>query len=317
MKKTLLFLTLFTTLMFAKELQNPTYTLQSSGSVTDIIYNKGKLYSATDASTLDIFDTNTHKIVKQIKVEQITDFMGDIIDSKIYSVDLLKDKLMLLSLGNKGARRVHIYQDEKLSLVLSDKEGLYIAKAKFLDEHTILLALLSNELISYDIEKQKINYRFQVSQSKFSNFVLNEDKSEVVVADESGDLKLHKTQNGKFIKAFNGQNLDNVFQVDYKKGIIATAGQDRRAVIYNTNSDSSYYKTASFLIYSVGLSPSGNIAGFASDESNNVTLFKVSTKSDLATLTKNKMTITNILFISEKELFISSDDKVINFYKLK
>jgi len=317
MKKTLLFLTLFTTLMFAKELQNPTYTLQSSGSVTDIIYNKGKLYSATDASTLDIFDTNTHKIVKQIKVEQITDFMGDIIDSKIYSVDLLKDKLMLLSLGNKGARRVHIYQDEKLSLVLSDKEGLYIAKAKFLDEHTILLALLSNELISYDIEKQKINYRFQVSQSKFSNFVLNEDKSEVVVADESGDLKLHKTQDGKFIKAFNGQNLDNVFQVDYKKGIIATAGQDRRAVIYNTNSDSSYYKTASFLIYSVGLSPSGNIAGFASDESNNVTLFKVSTKSNLVTLTKNKMTITNILFIGEKELFISSDDKVINFYKLK
>jgi len=317
MKNIILLVAILATFLTAKTLQEPTYTLESTGSVLDIIYKDNKLYSATDASTVDIFDTTTHKIVQKIEVEKIKDFMGDIIDSKIYSVDLLKNKLMLLSLGKKGARRVHIYQGNKLNLVVSDKLGLYIAKAKFLDEHTLLLGLLSNELISYDIEKQKVNYRIQVSQSKFSNFVLNEDKTEVVVADESGDLKIHNTKDGALLKELNGKNLDNVFQVDYKNHIIATAGQDRRTVIYNLKYDSSYFKTASFLIYSVGLSPSGKLAGYASDESNNVTIFKTSTKSDIATLTQNKMTITNILFINEKELFISSDDKTINFYKLK
>jgi hypothetical protein len=317
MKKISLVVTLLSTLLLAKGLQDPTYSLQASGSVTDILYKNHKLYSATDASTLDIFDTNTHKIIQKIKVSQIKDFMGDKIDSKIYSVDLLKDEILLLSLGKKGARRVHIYKDGKLQLVLSDNLKLFIAKAKFIDSHTILLGLLSNELISYDTEKQKINYRIQVSQSKFSNFALNEDKTQVVVADESGDLKIHSTKDGSFIQALSGENLDNVFQVDYKNNVIASAGQDRRVVIYNLKRKTAYYKLSSFLIYSVGLSPSAKLVGYASDEDNDVTIFKTSTKSDITTLTKNKMTITNILFINEKELFVSSDDKTINYYKLK
>jgi hypothetical protein len=31
----------------------------------------------------------------------------------------------------------------------------------------------------------------------------------------------------------------------------------------------------------------------------------------------NKITITNILFLNEKELLISSDSKTINYYKIK
>ncbi len=287
----------------------------SSGAVVDIVYKENKLYSATNASCIDIFDVKTQKIIKKITVDKITDFLGEIIDSKIYSVDLIDDKILILSLGKKGARRVHIYENNKLNLVLSSDEGLYIAKAKFLDKNTIILGLLSSEIISYDINKKKENYRLQVSQSKFSNFVLNEDKTQIVIADESGDLKIHKTKDGSFIKELSGQNLDNVFQVDMKNGIIATAGQDRRVVVYNGKY--TYYKTASFLIYSVGLSPSGKIVGYASDENNNVTLFKRSTKSTIGVYGGNKMTLSNILFINEKEFFTASDDKTINYYKIK
>jgi len=315
MKKIFLLLMLISSL-FAKQIQHPTNSFTSSGAVIDIVYKNGKLYSATDASCVDVFDIKTQKLLEKIKVEKIIDFMGDKIDSKVYSIDLIKNKILLLSLGKHGARRVHIYEDKKLNLVLPYTKSLYIAKAKFLDENNILLGLLSNELVSYNIKTQKENYRIQVSQSKFSDFKLNEDKTKVVVADESGNLKIHKTSDGSFIKELSGQNLDNVFQVDIKKGIIATAGQDRRVVIYNTKYNSSYYKTASFLIYSVGLSPSGKIVGYASDENNNVTLFNTSTKTKIGKFDGNSMTLTKILFINEKEFFVSSDDKIINLYKL-
>lgn len=77
-----------------------------------------------------------------------------------------------------------------------------------------------------------------------------------------------------------------------------------------------YYKEASFLIYSVALSPSATFAAFASDEENNVTIFNTNTKENLHKLTQNRSTLTNILFINENEIFISSDDENINYYKL-
>ena len=305
------------TSVYAANIQKPTTQFISSGAVTDIVYKDAKLYSATDASCVDIFDTKTKKIIKKIKVSQIKDFMGDIIDSKVYSVDIIKDKILILSQAQKGARRVHIYENNKLELFIPYTDKLFIAKAKFIDEKTILLGLLSNEIISYDLKNKKINYRVAISQSKFSNFALNEDKSEVVVADESGDLKIHATKDAKLLKELSGQNLDNVFQVDYKQGVIATAGQDRRVVIYAPKFNSSYYEHAKFLVYSVGLSPSGKIAGYAADEDNNVALFNTITKSKLGVYGGNKMTLTTILFINEKEFFAASDDKTINLYKIK
>jgi len=305
------------TSLYGVNIQKPTAKFISSGAVTDIVYRDAKLYSATDASCIDIFDTKTKKIIQKIKVSQIKDFMGDIIDSKVYSVDIIKDKILILSQAQKGARRIHIYENDKLELIIPYTEKLFIAKAKFVDDNTILLGLLSNEIISYDLKNKKVNYRVAISQSKFSNFALNEDKSEVVVADESGDLKIHATKDAKLLKELSGQNLDNVFQVDYKQGIIATAGQDRRVVIYTLKFHSSYYEHAKFLVYSVGLSPSGKIVGYASDEENNVVLFDTVTKTKLGTFGGNKMTLTNILFINEKEFFAASDDKTINLYKIK
>ena len=306
----------------------PKTVLQASGGVVDLMLDGEKLYSATNASCVDIFDMQTKTRTHKIEIGKITDFMGNTIDSKVYSVDVSGNKVLILSQGEKGFRRVHIHMlpsrgtdtagaEGKTKLIIPETEKLSIAKAKFLDENTILLALLSNDIISYDIKKKKQNWKIQVSQSKFSNFALNENRSEVVVADESGILKLYNTSNGSLIKTFSGQNLDNVFQVAYKNSIIATAGQDRRVVIYNAKTGAAYYKTAQFLIYSVGLSPSANIVGYSSDENNNVTLFDTNTKSEIGRFGANEMTLSAILFINENEFIVSSDDSKINLYKIK
>nr|WP_321267999.1 WD40 repeat domain-containing protein [uncultured Sulfurimonas sp.] len=311
----LIILFLVTSLSAAK-INEPVQSMKTSGFVVDLVDNNGKLYCATDASSVDIFDIESKELLEKIKLEKITDFMGDIIDSKIYSVDVLDDKIMILSQAQKGARRVHIYKDNKLNLIIPYTEGLFIAKAKFIDNDTLLLGLLSNDIISYDIKNKKTNYKTQISQSKFSDFVLIDNKTKVVVADESGNLKIHNTKDGSFVKMLGGQNLDNVFQVDSKKGIIATAGQDRKTVVYNINNGSNFYKTASFLIYSVAISPKAKLVAYSSDEDNNVEIFKVSTHSTIGHFGGNKGTITKILFLNEKEFFVASDSTTLNYYKI-
>ncbi|MBA3025603.1 MAG: WD40 repeat domain-containing protein [Sulfurimonas sp.] len=313
----ILLLIFFISSLFAGSLKMPIASFNASGGVRDIVFTENKLYSATDAGCVDIFDINTKDMLSKIEVEKITDFMGDKIEAKIYSVDVLKEKVLILSQGNSGFAQVYIHSDNKTKLLIASSEMLSIAKAKFIDENTLLLALLSNELISYDIDKKAINYQFQVSQSKFSNFALNEKKDEVVVADESGALKIYSLKDAKLLKTLKGQNLDNVFQVQNKNSIIVTAGQDRRVVVYNQKTGSAYYKTSGFLVYSVGLSPSANLVAFSSDEHNNITLFERQTQKELTRYGGNKMTPTNILFLNEDEFLVSSDDKVINLYKIK
>lgn len=313
--KTLFFCLILFLNLNAKDLE-PNFSLIASGAVTDLVLKEEKLYVTTTASSLDIFDINTKEKIDSIKTSKIKDFTGDIIDSKIYSVDVLEDNILLVSQGEKGGRNLSIFNNGKISNLIEDKERLFIARAKFLDENHLIFALLSNQIYLYDIKNKKILKELQISQSKFSNFKLTSDKTKVVVSDESGILTMLNSKTFEIIKTFKNQNLDNVFQVDIKNDIILTAGQDRRSAVYSLDGRISYYKEFSFLIYSAGLSPSGTLAAVASDEENNVTVFNVNSKENICNLTQNRSTLTNILFINENEIIVSSDDKKINFYKL-
>ena len=312
--KTITILFFLTCSLFASNIL-PKNKLQASGAVTDMVISNSKLYVSTDASKVDIFDLNSQKIVSTITIDKITDFMGDIINSKIYSVDVIDEKVLILSQGKKGGRNISLYENGTLTNLVSDEKRMFIARAKFISSDKILFSLLSNQLYLYDIKNKKFIYKKQISQSKFSYFHLNEDKSKVVIADESGNIQIYDTLLGKLIKIHKNHNLDNIFQVDYKNNKIITAGQDRRTVVYDKNNI--FIKESNFLIYSASLSPSGEFGAFSSNENNDVTVFDTQTEKNLFILKDNKMTLTKILFINENELFVSSDDSKINYYKLK
>ena len=306
---------LFVLTINAKDL-NPSKSLIASGGVSDLVLVENKLFVATTASTIDIFDISTDEKIDSIKLPKIKDFIGDSIDSKIYSVDVLNDSVLILSQGEQGGRNLGIYKNGQMQNIIDDSQRMFIGRAKFLDENHIIYALLSNQIYLYDIQNKKILKEIQISQSKFSNFKLTKDKSKFIVSDESGVITMLDSKSFEVLKTFKNQNLDNVFQADIKGNLILTAGQDRRAAVYNIDTNSAYYKEFSFLIYSVALSPSTNLAAVASDEENNVTIFNTKTKENLYKLFQNKATLSNILFLNENELFVASDDKEINYYKI-
>lgn len=300
----------------AKDL-TPSNILKLSGGSTDMSISDNHLYVATIAGKIDIFDTQTKQQISTISVPKIKDFVGDLIESKIYSVDVLNNNVLIVSQGEKGGRDIFVYKNSQLNTLISAQKRLYIARAKFISDDKIIFSTLSNQLYMYDLKQNKILYDHQISQSKFSYFVLNETKDAVIVADESGDLSIIETKTGKITNTLNNQNLDNVFQVDWKNGTILTAGQDRQSVLYSGTDLQPYIRKSTFLIYGCALSKDGGKAAYSSDEQNNVTIFDTQSKQDLYTLTNNKMTISKILFLNNNEILVGTDAKVINIYKLQ
>jgi len=317
MKKIILLVLFLSSLVYSSSMKKPQLSIKASGFVVDLVYKNNKLYAATDAGVLDIFDYKTKKIIQKITVPKIKDFMGDDVDSTIFSVDENDGDIMILSKSQNGYNRIHIYKNKKKTLIIDYKKSLAIIKAKYIDKNTLLLALLDNEIISYDIKDAKENYRIQVSGAKFSDFALSEDKATVAITDESGDVSIIDTKSGKKTKTLTGQNLDNVFEIDYKNGVIATAGQDRRVAVYVVKFNSAYHIQAKFIAYSVGLSPSGKLVAYSSDENNNVTVKNTITKSVVGKFTGNSITLSNIVFIDENEFLVASNSPIINLYKIK
>jgi WD40 repeat protein len=242
--------------------------------------------------------------------------MGDEIPARVLSTDTIGEKYLLLSDSGKGGYSDLYIYDNNLTQLLSAQDKVAIIKARFIDENHILLGFLSNEVALYDIKSKKEKYRVQLSESKFSDFALNEDKSQVVFACESGVLSLVDVQSGKLIRELKGQNVDNVYRVDFKNGIISGAGQDQRGSIYNAKSGKGEYIKGHFLIYSTALSPSASKVIFTMDEQNNLSLYNTMTKSKIALLKGQKSTLNVILFKNENIIYSASDDNTIMVWDL-
>ncbi len=310
---------LFLTIQKALIAQKPVFTLTASGNVTSMVKDGSNLYVATDNGTTDIFDLKTKKRFVKIVIPDIKDFMGDMIAAKVYSVDKIQgsDSILIVCQGESGFRNVFIYKDKLVKVIDASVQKLMIKEARFLNSRLILLGLTSDELLLFDLIKRKIRYRIQINSYTFADMVLNIDRTRVLTSDESGIIQMFNPLKGTYIKKFEGENVDNVFSIDFKNNILICGGKDRRVAVYDDNSGTSYHFQGDFPVYCVGLSPDGSIGAYSSNEDNDVMVFDVYTKNILYELKGHESTLTTILFIADNELITSCESKSIYFWKLK
>jgi WD40 repeat protein len=298
----------------------PLDSIKASGNVIDIVVpSTDMLVASTDKGTVESYDIKTKSQINKIDFPMIKDFMGDDIYPKVFSTDYLKNSNMYLAVvqANSGYRELFIIKDGKKTELIRAEDKHFISKAKFVDENRIMIALLSNEFILYDIKKRKEMYRVHVSYSHFSDFMLSPDKSILVGSSESGEITVLNVENGKIIKVLKGANVDNVYKVDIKKRKVLAAGQDRRAIVYDLDTGSYSRQDGHFLIYAGALSPSAKKSAFAFTEDNDIVIFDTFSDKRLYTLKGQKSTLNSIVFIDENTLVSGSDDKFIMIWKLK
>ena len=314
MYKLLITISLLFSLNQAKEI-HPTFKLKSMGLVNDFVVNENIIYIANDAGTVDVFDLNSGKIINQIIVDLLTTRMNNLVSPNIISVDYLNGKVLIVSMGVDAYRNIWIYENHELKKVIGEEKKLTVKEARFIDDEKIMLGNFSSEIILHDIGESYNLYKRHVTQSTLGDIALNEDRTKVVMSDESGEIRLIDVKSSKTLKVFSSQNVDNVYHVAYAKDVIITAGQDRRVAVYRDDIKP-YHIKSDFLVYCVGISPSGKIGVYSSGEESDLQLFNTKTKRKLDKLVGHSGIVNQIKFINEKELFSNERSPYVYYWQL-
>ncbi len=314
MKFFLVFVTLFLSLATAKDI-TPSLSFRAIGLVSDFVIDKNKLYAATDVGTIDIFDLNTQKIVHQIILPPVTTAMGDLVSARILSVDRHNNKTLIVSIGKDAFRNVWIYENNSLKQIIDENAKLTIKEARFVDDERVIYATFGSEVILHDTKENYQLYKTHISQSTLGDIALNHDKTKMILSDESGEIKLIDIQSSAVEKTYASENVDNVYHIAHSNGVIVTAGQDRRVGVYQRGKKA-YHIKSDFLVYCVGISPSGKTAIYSSGEENHLQLFNTKTKRKSHRLVGHKAIINQIKFINEKELFSADTSQEVLYWRL-
>lgn len=297
----------------------PAYKLETTGGVYDFVVENDTLYAATNNGTIEIFIISQKKKIEQIDLPKIKDFAGDMIAPKLFSVDKLErnDNLLIVAQGEGGFTDIYLIDKKRnFKKIKSAQTHKLIAKrAVFEDRQTILIGLMSNELILCNISSEKPIYKIQLGTSVFSDFTIDKTRAIVTTCEESGKLRFINIRTGKTIKVFSGENKDNVYKVAYANLTFVTAGQDRKVAVYKFSGES-YAIEADFLIYSVGISQDGQFAAYPFNEKNHIQVFNTKTKQKIAVLEGQKSTLTKIYFLNNNTLITASEDNNILVWEI-
>ena len=293
----------------------PVFTLKSSGFVKDFVVDGDRLYAATDRGSVDVFDLNTRRIVHQILVEPITDYKDEPVAPIILSVDRFNGKTLFVSTGEDGYRNVWVHDGMHLKQVIGPKDKLTTKEARFIDDERMMFGTLAYEMILYNTGDNFQAYSRHVDQSAFADVELSEDRKTMVTSAESGEVSLIDVDSSKVIKVFSSENVDNVYRVAYRNGTVITAGQDRRVGVYPKHAKA-YHIKSDFLVYCVGLSPSGKTGVYSSGVNSDLQVFDVTTGVKRDRLIGHFATLNAIRFINEKEFFSAGDERDIFFWRI-
>jgi hypothetical protein len=296
----------------------PKAHIEASGSVQSIVYREGMILAGTNAGTLEAYRLSDLSKTLHVSFPKIKDFTGDEVTPKVFCVDALEGSRDYLAVvqASSGARALYLVEEGKPKVLIDASKNWYIVKARFIDSNRILIALLSNELVLWDVKNAHALYQTQLNPSHFSDFSLNNAKNKVACSCESGEISLVDVASGKVTKVLKGGNVDNVYKVDFQKSKVLCAGQDRRGIVYDTMSGAYERFDADFLIYAGALSPDERLGAFAFDEQNDIVIFDLAQKTALYTLRGQKSTLNTILFIDNHRLLSSSDDKTIMIWSI-
>jgi WD40 repeat protein len=290
----------------------PQVSVETNAPVLDFVIRQGCIWAGTANGEVLQIDRQG-KLVSKTSLSPTMNHWGEKVSPRIMSLDVSFDQKMIVFAAEDGVL-YRIHEGKAVKTGFSTKA--VIKKIALLSETKVLIALLSNEIIFFDLQQNKILSTLSVGTSPLSDMTVSSDKKLAAVAGEAGIVTLIDTASEKISKQLKGGNVDNIYKIDLKNSLLITAGQDRRAIVYAMDGKVVRRFDGTFLIYSVALSPSGAIAAAALDELNVISIFDVIKHQKIALAEGHQSTLNRIDFIDEKHFVSCADENKILFWEL-
>ena len=306
------FLAVFAALLFGGDIK-PHKSVSLDSPAIDISYNSKALYISTSKG--DILEIDKNKKPKKIaSLPQIPSQLGGMRHQKAFTLDVSKSGSVLYVGGEDG----YLYTIGGGAFKKTQfKTQAVIKKVSAISDTTVLIGLVSSQVILYDTAKNKKIYEIQVSTSTFGDMATSEDGKTAAIATEAGAIHMLDVQSGKIKTVYKNVNLDNIYKTDYKNKTIITAGQDRKSTVMTDGGAIKAKFDGEFLIYAVALSPSGARGAVAVNEQNDIAVFDIPSKTKIAVAKGHTATLNKILFLNENEFVSAADENKIIFWSVK
>jgi len=295
----------------------PVGSVKINAAVLDMVIRQDRLYVATDKSSVVIYSLDGLKELSVIKVRQIHDFVGELIDADIYSVDVLDNKILLLAQAEDGYSELFVKKGEKIEKVLDKSAQLYAKAAKFVDSDKVIMALMSDEIVLYDINAKKTIYRKSAGEYFFSAMAISPSRSEIAVGDEGGEVVVLDTATGDVIRRFVNVNKDKILSLDINEDFVAAGSRDKKVVLYDIDMQTHKEKRGDFFVYVVGISPKSGYLLFGDNERFDLKIVDSITFDTKYILVGHKNIVNKAVFIDENRLITGSESGEIKIWRLK
>ena len=315
MKNILLILALFFTIASSKEI-SPYKYVQASEAVTDFVKVDNLLIIGTEEGIIDIYDLKKDKLIDQIILPKVKNIFGDDIRSLITSVDYYQGKIIFIKRLLSGYHELYLYENKKLTKLLDESRYFSLKKVKFVNEESVIIGFMSNELMLYDLKNRKIVYKKQYNLASLSDIVLDEKREYVFTADETPQISKIDILTGKVVQKFFKANKRDIFSIDYRNGKLLSGGKDRRVILYQTPEKYAMTK-GDFFIYDVALNPDASKAAFVKNEENDISVIDTASMEEIMLLKGHDQTILKIDFHTSNELISADEDDRLMFWRLE
>ena len=267
------------------------------------------LYISTDGGEVQVVNLGSFKNEKFIALPDTESFFATQ-KAKVFNTDEINSKILILANGNLGKKILYIYENKKLKSIELKNES--IKKAKFIDEKTVALASLSNEIYFYDLDEKKVTSSYKFSTSALSDFeILGQN---IIVSCEGGLIFIYSIKDSAVIKTINAHK-DNIYDIQVAdNGSIISGSTDRKAGIYKN--DTLNLIESEFLVYAVGIDKSGKKAAFMNSEDSKVVVIDTKTLNKTDEIKTSQGILNGIIFYNDF-IMTSSYEKDIKIWRVK
>ena len=280
----------------------PFRTIPIDGDILDLVVAGMQLLVASNGF-FEVYNLEDFERIRRQNFEKIENFYGDLHLPRLFSADISPSgrQIVFVKETAGGKSVVQLQEASSLTTLIAESANLAIRKIRFLDEDSLLMATIESEVILFDLKESVVVYKHQLSLSSFSDFSINLENHQVVLADESGAIPYFGGDFGKIDYLLEGGNLDKIFDIDIAKKKIITGGKDRSVSIYNLESGVVDKYLTDFYIYAVALDENAEQAIFILDEDNHVGLFDIKAKKITAILHGDGKSLGFLTFISDHQ----------------